>query len=146
MRPDFLRTAAGAGITAGLLSGIPSTVVCLGRGRDPLEATAASGAMLLPHEQRQGVLVAAAIPVHAAISLGWAVVLTALLPERRTPLWGAVAGLAMAALDLGPLARPFPRVRALPLGPQIADHIAFGAIVGACVRGSRPNRDWVGSP
>ncbi|HEX3325707.1 MAG TPA: hypothetical protein VHV50_01800 [Actinomycetota bacterium] len=146
MRPGFLRTAARAGVTAGLLSGIPSTVVCMVLGRDPLEATAAAGAMLLPHEQRQGVLVAAAIPVHAAISLGWAVVLTALLPARRTLLWGAAAGLAIAALDLGPLARPFPRIRALPLGPQIADHVAFGAIVGACVRGYSRSETGSGTP
>ena len=141
MRAGFLRTAARAGVTAGLLSGIPSTAVCVVRGRDPLESTAAAGAMLLPHEQRQGVLVAAGIPVHAAISLAWATVLTALLPARRTLWWGAAAGLAIGALDLGPLARPFPRIQALPRGPQIADHIAFGAIVGACVRGSRPNQD-----
>jgi hypothetical protein len=80
------------------------------------------------------VLVTAAIPVHITISLGWAVVLTALLPRRHTVLWGGVAGLAIAALDLGPLARPFPRIQPLPLGPQIADHVAFGAIVGACIR------------
>lgn len=146
MRPGSLRTAVRAGVTAGLLSGIPSTVICAVRGRDPLEATAAAGAMLLPDERRQGVLVAAGIPVHAAISLAWAVVLTALLPARRTLWWGAAAGVAIAALDLGPLARPFPRIRALPRGPQIADHIAFGAIVGACVRGSRPNRDGAGEP
>jgi hypothetical protein len=146
MTPGFLRTAARAGVTAGLLSSIPSTVVCLVRGRDPLEAIAAAGAMLLPHEQREGVLVAAAVPVHAAISLGWAVVLTALLPARRTLWWGAAAGLVIAAVDLGPLARRFPRIRALPLGPQIADHIAFGAIVGVSVRGSRPNPDRVWEP
>jgi hypothetical protein len=94
--------------------------------------------MLLPHELRRSVLVTAAIPVHITISLGWAVVLTALLPRRRTVLWGSVAGLAIAALDLGPLARPSPRIRALPLGPQIADHVAFGAIVGACIHNARP--------
>jgi hypothetical protein len=146
MRASLLRTAARAGVTAGLLSGIPSTAVCVVRRRDPLEATAAAGAMLLPHERRRSVLLAAGIPVHAAISLAWAVALTALLPARRTLWWGAAAGLAIAALDLGPLARPFPRIRALPVAPQIADHIAFGAIVGACVRGSRPNQDRAGEP
>jgi hypothetical protein len=92
--------------------------------------------MLLPEEQRKSVLVAAAVPVHITISLGWAVMLTALLPRHRTVLWGAVAGLAIAAVDLGPLARPWPRIQALPLGPQVADHVAFGAIMGACIRRS----------
>ena len=41
---------------------------------------------------------------------------------------GALAGLAIAALDLGLVGRRFPRIRALPLVPQLADHAAFGAI------------------
>jgi len=36
----------------------------------------------------------------------------------------------VAALDLGVIGKRFPRVRALPLVPQLADHAAFGAIAG----------------
>ena len=57
--------------------------------------------------------------------------LSAVLPRRRTTAWGALAGLAVAGLDLGVIARRFPAIRALPPVPQLADHIAFGAIVGA---------------
>lgn len=43
---------------------------------------------------------------------------------------GAVAGLAIAALDLGVIGRRLPRVCALPLVRQFADHAVFGAIAG----------------
>jgi hypothetical protein len=47
---------------------------------------------------------------------------------------GAACGLAIATLDLGVLGRRFPEVRSLPLWPQIADHAAFGAVVGWALR------------
>src|SRR5439155_1517772 len=75
-------------------------------------------------------LLAAAVPAHLAVSLGWAFV----LPRRAGVAGGALAGLAIAALDLGVLARWFPRVRALPLGPQVADHVVYGAVVGWALR------------
>lgn len=114
---------------AAALSGIPSTAHALATGRDPLEATLAAGSILLPRQTRRGILLAAAVPVHLAASLGWVVVLdrAGIRGMRR----GAVAGLAIAALDLGVASRRFPRIRALPLGPQLADHAVFGAIVGA---------------
>ena len=77
---------------------------------------------------------------HGAISLGWGVVLAAVLPRRRTVVWGALAGLAVAGLDLGVLARRWPRIRALPTLPQVADHIAFGTLVGAVVSRGAPRR------
>jgi hypothetical protein len=49
-------------------------------------------------------------------------------------------GLAIAALDLGLIARRFPRVRALPQGRQWADHVAFGLAVGAVLRARRRRR------
>jgi len=70
---------------------------------------------------------------HGAISLGWGVVLAAVLPRRRAVVWGALAGFAIAGLDLGVLGRHWPRIRALPTVPQVADHVAFGALVGAVV-------------
>jgi hypothetical protein len=64
--------------------------------------------------------------VHLGVSLAWTLVLDR--AGVRTARGGAVAGLAIAALDLGVLGRRLPRLRALPLGPQVADHAAFGAI------------------
>ena len=122
------RDALAAGAWAAVLSGVPSTLHALATGRDPLEATKAAGSILLPGERRTLPLVAAAVPVHLALSLGWALVLARL--GVRGPLRGAAAGLAIAALDLGVAGRAVPRVRALPLGPQLLDHAAFGAIVG----------------
>jgi hypothetical protein len=74
--------------------------------------------------------------VHVAVSLGWAFVLNR--AGVRGAGRGAVAGLVIAALDLGLLGRAFPRIRALPLAPQVADHTTYGAIVGALIsrRGS----------
>ena len=117
-----------AGAWAAVTSGAPSTLYALATGRDPLEATKAAGSILLPDETRTPELVAAAVPVHLALSFGWAVVL-----ERagvRSAARGALAGLAIAALDLGLVGRRFARVRALPLAPQIADHVAYGVVVG----------------
>ena len=132
MRP--LRDAVRAGLIAAVVSGAPSTIHALATGRDPLEATYAAGSLLLPGERRRGVLLAAAIPVHLGISVGWAVLLAVVLPRRRTVLAGAAAGLAIAALDLGIVGRRFERIRVLPVGPQLADHIAYGAVVGAALR------------
>lgn len=120
--------ALRAGLWAAALSGAPSTLHALVTGRDPLEAAIAAGSIVLPGETRRGRLLAAAVPVHLGVSLGWALVL-----ERarvRGALPGALAGLAIAALDLGVLGDRFPRIRKLPLLPQLADHAAFGAIAG----------------
>ena len=120
-----LRAAAWAAV----LSGIPSTAHALLTGTDPLEPTLAAGSILLPGERRRGRLVAAAVPVHVGLSLGWALVLdrAGVRGARR----GAAAGLAIAVVDLGLVGRRIPRIRALPLLPQLADHAAFGAVAGA---------------
>jgi hypothetical protein len=123
------RDALAAGLWAAVLSGAPSTVHALATGRDPLEATKTAGSILLPGERRTLPLVVAAVPVHLALSLGWALVLSRL--GVRGPVRGAAAGLAIAALDLGVAGRRLTRVRSLPLGPQLLDHAAFGAVVGA---------------
>ena len=131
------RDAIVAGAWAAVLSGAPSTVYAVAAGRDPLEATKAAGSILLPRERRTLPLLAAAVPVHVVLSLGWAVVL-----ERsavRGPGGGAVAGIVIAALDLGVVGRRYPRLRNLPLVPQVADHVAYGVIVGVVL--ARRSRD-----
>lgn len=117
-----LRAAAWAAA----LSGVPSTVHALATGRDPLAATVAAGSILLPRETSRPRLLAAAVPVHLALSLGWTLALDR--AGVRTARAGALAGLAVAALDLGVAGRCFPRVRALPVVPQLADHALFGAL------------------
>lgn len=115
-----------AALWAATLSGLPSTAHALATGRDPLAAAVAAGSLLLPRERSRAKLLAAAVPVHLAISLGWTLALDR--AGLRTARGGALAGLVIAALDLGVVSRRFPRVRSLPLIPQLADHAAFGAI------------------
>jgi hypothetical protein len=130
-----LRRVLEAGLWAAALGGAPSTLHALATGRDPLEATLAAGTLLRPSETRPGPLLIAAVPVHLTLSLGWAAVL-----ERarvRGAARGALAGLTIAAIDLAVGRVLFPRVRALPLAPQVADHLAYGAIVGRMLGQSR---------
>jgi hypothetical protein len=120
---------AVAALAAAIVSGAPSTAYALARGRDPLEATLAAGSLLLPREARRERLLAAALPLHLALSLAWALALARILPPRAGAARGALAGIAIAALDLGLVGRRFARVRALPLGPQLADHALYGVAV-----------------
>jgi hypothetical protein len=138
---DLLEDALVAGVAASVLSGVPSTSHAILAGIDPLEASLAAGTLLLPHEQRASRLLPAAIIAHGALSLGWALVLAAALPRRRTVAWAVLAGLGIAALDLGVVGRRFPRIRELALAPQVLDHVAYGATVGYVLsrrRGRRP--------
>ncbi len=123
--------ALAAGAVAAVVSGVPSSVYALATGRSLTEGTLAAGSLLLPREQRPAVLAAAAVPVHLTLSLGWAFVIEALLPRRHAVVWGALAGLGIAALDLGVIGRRHPRIRALAPVPQVLDHLAYGATVGA---------------
>lgn len=143
-----LRDVVVAGLAGGLVAGVPSTLYALATRSSPLEATVAAGALVLPGERRRVVLMAAALPVHMALSVGWAWALAAVLPavppEMRPEVpgrptvtgttvgaaAGAVAGLVIAAVDLGFVGRRFPRIRALPMLPQVADHVAYGLTVG----------------
>src|SRR4051794_16574230 len=127
------------GLAGAALSGAPSTVHALVTRRDVLSGARAAGAMLLPSERRTARLVVAAVPVHLALSLGWAAALAPLLPRGAEVPAGVAGALAIAALDLELIARRrFPAVRALPQAPQWADHMAFGATVGAVLRWRRP--------
>ena len=105
----------------------------LATGRSPVAALRAAGTLLVADDASPSAQAAAGAVAHGAISLGWGVVLAAVLPRRRAVVWGALAGLAIAGLDLGVLGRHWPRIRALPTLPQVADHVAFGALVGAVV-------------
>jgi hypothetical protein len=133
-----------AGTVAGVLSGIPSTGHALATGRDPLAASEAAGSILLPGQARRAWLLAAAVAVHSGLSIGWGLVLAACLPRRKTVTWGAVAGLAIATIDLAVARGRFPRIWVLPLIPQLADHLAYGAVAGVVLArrrtGAKPAR------
>jgi hypothetical protein len=137
---ETLRDACVAGAVAALISGTPSTTHALLTARPPLDGALAAGSLLLPNEQRPGRLLLAAVPVHLALSLGWALALAAVLPRRWTVACGALAGLGIAALDLGFIGRRFPRIRALPQAVQVADHLAYGGTVAAVLRRRRARR------
>lgn len=125
------RDALHAGLVAAVVSGAPSTLVAIARGDDVLEGARAAGTLVLPRERRTLPLLAAAVPVHLALSLGWAAALARVLPRGGEPLGGLLGGLAIAALDLGVVGRRLPRIRTLPQGRQWADHAAYGLAVGA---------------
>lgn len=72
---------------------------------------------------------------HVGVSAGWTVVLAVV--DRLRPLGvrsGAVAGAVIALVDLELVGRWFPAVRDLPRLPRWADHLTFGALVGAVLR------------
>jgi len=129
-RANMIEDGLAAGAVAALLSGAPSTLHALATRTSPLEATLAAGTLLAPRSSRPAVLLLAAVPVHLALSFGWALLLAAVLPRRRTIAWATLAGLGIAALDLGVVGRRFPRIRALALAPQVLDHLAYAATVG----------------
>jgi hypothetical protein len=129
-----LRDGLIAGSIGGIVGAAPSTLHAFATGRDPLEATLAAGTIVLPHERRRVRLLTAAAVTHSCISIGWGLVLAVGLPQRHPVLLGSVAGLAIAALDLGVVGSRIPQVRRLPLWPQLADHMVYGAVVGAVLR------------
>ena len=123
-----------AGVVAGALSGLPSTAVAVARRRRVLDATRAAGSLLGSPSVPRGVV------AHGAVSIVWAVLLSALWPRRTHPVaalaLGAGAGAAIAAFDLGVVApRRYPAIAALARGPQVSDHVAFGMVVAAVLVG-----------
>jgi len=122
---------------AAAASGIPSTALAVQRrelGIYTDHALTAASALLGAESWPKAPRWVAGAAVHAAVSLWWTAVLGAVLPRRRPVVNGAVAGFAIAALDLGVVGRRIPAVRALSPGPQIADHIAFGVVAALGLR------------
>lgn len=129
-----------AGAVAAVLSGIPSTTVTVRRRGDVSASTRAAGQLLVGGGRSDATMLTAGVAVHAALSLGWGVALSLVLPERRTVAWGAVAGLAVAGLDLGTVGRRVEAVAALEAAPQVADHVAYGLVAAATVKARRARR------
>jgi hypothetical protein len=124
MRPPT--TVARAAVVGGVLSGVPSALHAALTHRPPLESTRAAGTLLGRPSVPRGLV------AHAAVTVWWTCVLAVALPRRRAAAWGAAAGLGIGLLDLGVVAgRRSPAIAALPRWPQLADHVAFGALAGA---------------
>jgi hypothetical protein len=123
--------ALAAGLVAAVVSGAPSTAITLARGESLLDGGVAAGSLLVGPRAPAPVALAAAVPAHLALSVGWAAVLAAVLPRGWEVAGGTLGGLAIAALDLEVVGRRFPLIRALPQGRQWADHLAYGVTVGA---------------
>jgi hypothetical protein len=129
------RELAWAWLMATIFSGLPSTAYALLIGADPLEATMAAGGMLLPMNARPAQLFMAAAVVHCSVSAFWIVVFGALLPRRHVVFWALGGSAAVALLDLRLIAPLlFPSVAALAFWPQFADHLMWGALLGATLQ------------
>lgn len=129
---------------ATVLSGIPSTIYAVVSGADPLEATIAAGAMLLPGEASVAKRIAAAALVHPMVSAFWAAAVAYLVPPRHVLSWAVIASIAIALLDLRIIAPVFfPDVAALDFWPQLADHVMWGACFGGtlALRNARSDRN-----
>ncbi|MGI8757686.1 MAG: hypothetical protein ACR2K0_00075 [Acidimicrobiales bacterium] len=137
---EAIGDALVAGAVGCALSGLPSTVNALAHGASPLPAVRAAGTLILAPDASAGALLVAGAAAHTAISFGWALVFALALPGRHTVPAAALAGLAVAGMDLGAIGRRYPCVRALPFRPQVADHLAFGALVGTVIAGRRSSR------
>jgi hypothetical protein len=142
------RDLVPAWLMATVFSGLPSTLFAFATGADPLEATRAAGAMLVPASAGTPTLLAAAALVHPAVSLFWAAVFAAALPHRQEAAWAVAGSAAVALLDLRVIAPAlFPAVAALPFWPQFVDHLMWGALLGGTLqfRRARRNRNAPGT-
>jgi hypothetical protein len=116
---------------AAALSGAPSTMDAFRRQRDPRsvmtyvrDATCSVGTLVPPG--RPGFIRGALLHVGISVLCGEGLART--LPESRSVIWGAGAGLAIGVINVGVIGRRFPAIAALPLVPQLADNVAFGAL------------------
>ena len=127
----YFRDLLAAGTAATLVSGIPSTVYAWLSGGDPLEASRAAGAMLIPAGSPLTQLLVAAAIVHVAVSFFWAAILVAVLPRTHILVSATAAAALIGFIDLRLIAPPlFPEVAALAFVPQMADHLMWGASLG----------------
>ena len=108
---ETVRDGLRMGSVAAVISGRARPVHALLERRAPLEASLAAGALLFPRQRRPTRPPPAGALVHLALSLGWALVLAAALPRKRTTEVAAIAGLGIAPLDLGMIRHRFGRPR-----------------------------------
>jgi hypothetical protein len=116
---------------AAALSGAPSTLEAFRRRRGfrsvvtyVWDATCAVGTLVPPG--RPGFIRGALLHVATSVLCGEGLART--VPESRSVIWGAGAGLAIGVINVGVIGRRFPAIAALPLVPQLADNVVFGAV------------------
>jgi hypothetical protein len=135
-----VRDGVFAALFAGLLSGVPSTLYAVLTRTSVLHAISAAGGILLGSAAPQSQTLFAGALVHGFLSLFWGVVLGVVLPRRATVLWGGVAAVAIAVLDLLIIGRMFASINALPFLPQLFDHIVFGIVAAIVISQRRKAR------
>lgn len=130
------RAVIEATAVAAVLSGAPSTIHALTKRRSlrsaaayVYETTRAVGTLVPPGRAGFG----RGLVVHVAISLLCGQALARTLPRDHRAAWGAAAGLAIGVANVGVIGRSFPAIRALPLVPQLADNVMFGAVFAAAL-------------
>jgi hypothetical protein len=133
MGRDHQRVTEAIAVAA-TFSGLPSTLYALHTGgsfrsaaRYVYDATCAVGTLVPPG--RPSFMRGAIVHVGISVALGEAFART--LPQRRSIVWGATAGLAIGVINVGMTGRRFPAISALPFIPQLADNVAFGVLFAA---------------
>jgi hypothetical protein len=121
---------------AAALSGAPSILEAFRRQRDlrsvltyVWDATCSVATLVSPGRPdfMRGAL------LHVGISVLCGEGLARTLPETNSVIWGAGAGLVIGVINVGMIGRRFPAIAALPLVPQLADNVAFGAVFALVV-------------
>jgi hypothetical protein len=125
------RRVIEATVVAATFSGLPSTLHALVEQRSlrsaagyGYHATRAVGTLVPPGRPGFG----RGMVVHLAISMLCGEALARTLPRDHPVEWGAAAGLVIGIINVGVIGRSLPAIRALPLLPQIADNVMFGAV------------------
>lgn len=90
-----------------------------------VRATRAVGTLVPPGRPN----LIAGVATHLGLSLAFGQVPGRVLPRRHSALWGTAYGAAMGLVGAGIVGRRFNAVRELPIGPQLADNMAFGRIL-----------------
>ena len=135
MNSRAARDWLAAGAIATVFSGIPSTLYNLLTSGDVAEPTRAAGHMLIASDSSDPSLFAAAALVHTSVSFFWAAILVALMPRKHVITASILAAALIAIIDLRLIAPAFfPEVARLEFLPQLADHLMWGACIGATLR------------
>jgi hypothetical protein len=130
------RRVMEATLLAATFSGLPSTLHASIKRRSlrsaaayVYDATRAVGTLVPPGRPALG----RGLAVHLAISVLCGETLARTLPRDHSAEWGAVAGFVIGVINVGVIGRSFPAISGLPLMPQLADNVMFGALFGFMV-------------
>ncbi len=135
-----MRDGVIAALFAGFLSGVPSTFYAVLTHTSVLRAISAAGGIVLGSGAPQSETLFVGALVHGFLSLFWGVVLGVVLPRRATVLWGGLAAVAIAVLDLLLIGRMFDSIQALTFLLQLFDHIVFGIVAAIVISQRRKAR------